>query len=62
METITLEHDDNGNPIIKVNGVKGGRCKDLTKSIEAILGGEVLTQSETCEYYETNTEQEHLTN
>lgn len=41
-----------GNVTIKVEGVKGGECKLLTKELEDALGGERLSEEKTPEYHE----------
>lgn len=38
MKTITIDIDVEGNTTIKVEGVKGKSCKDLTRDIERALG------------------------
>ena len=38
MEQIDLEIDQTGTVIIRVSGIKGGRCKDVTALIEKNLG------------------------
>ena len=44
--------DIDGNFQIKVYGVKGTDCKDLTAEIEAIIGNELLESELTEEYFE----------
>jgi hypothetical protein len=43
-----------GEVTFQVKGVKGGRCVDETKFLEAALGGDaaVVDQQKTSEYYE----------
>jgi hypothetical protein len=38
MEQVTVEIDADGNPTVKVTGVKGSGCKKLTADLEAALG------------------------
>jgi len=38
MKTIKVDIDIHGNTVIKVEGVKGESCKDLTKGLEKALG------------------------
>jgi hypothetical protein len=46
-----------GQVRIEVRGVKGTSCLDLTKDLEAALGGEVESREMTPEAYETIQEQ-----
>jgi hypothetical protein len=41
-----------GEVTFEVKGVKGGSCLDETKFLEAALGGAVIDQQKTSEYYE----------
>jgi hypothetical protein len=41
-----------GEVTFQVKGVKGGGCIDETKFLEQALGGEVVDQQKTGEYYE----------
>jgi hypothetical protein len=41
-----------GEVTFEVKGVKGGSCLDETKFLEAALGGAVIDQQKTGEYYE----------
>ena len=41
-----------GEVTFQVKGVKGASCIDETKFLEAALGGEVIDQQKTGEYYE----------
>ena len=48
---VTIDIDRQGGTVIKVDGVKGASCKDVTKALERSLG--TVTQSKkTPEYYE----------
>ena len=49
---IQIDIDDNGNVSFQVKGVKGGSCLDETKFLEQALGGEVIDQQKTSEFYE----------
>jgi hypothetical protein len=42
----------NGDVSFTVKGVKGASCVDETRFLEQALGGEVLEQQKTGEYYE----------
>lgn len=46
-----------GQVRIEVRGVKGTSCLDLTKDLEAALGGQVESREMTPEAYETVQEQ-----
>jgi hypothetical protein len=48
---ITVEFDDNGEPIISVNGIKGVSCKDASAFLEKGLGIKT-SDTKTKEYYE----------
>ncbi|HSH69926.1 MAG TPA: DUF2997 domain-containing protein [Deferrisomatales bacterium] len=54
MEEIKVTIDAEGNVKVTVFGVKGGKCLELTKELEQLLGGEVEREF-TSEYY-TQTE------
>jgi hypothetical protein len=41
-----------GEVTFQVKGIKGGSCIDETKFLEAALGGEVVDQQKTGEFYE----------
>jgi hypothetical protein len=41
-----------GEVTFQVKGVKGGSCLDETKFLEQALGGEVIDQQKTSEFYE----------
>ena len=41
-----------GEVTFTVKGVKGGSCMDETKFLEQALGGDVLEQEKTSEFYE----------
>jgi hypothetical protein len=48
---VFIEKD--GRVRVEVRGVKGSSCLDLTKGLEAALGGQVLERELTAEAYET---------
>ena len=48
---ITVEFDDNGEPIISVHGIKGVSCKDASAFLEKGLGIKT-NDTKTKEYYE----------
>jgi hypothetical protein len=41
-----------GEVTFQVKGMKGGSCIDETKFLEQALGGDVVDQQKTSEYYE----------
>jgi hypothetical protein len=41
-----------GEVTFQVKGVKGGSCLDETKFLEQALGGDVVDQQKTSEFYE----------
>ncbi len=41
-----------GEVTFQIKGVKGGSCLDETKFLEQALGGEVIDQQKTSEFYE----------
>jgi len=51
MEEIQVEIDQHGNVQIEVSGVEGGKCVDVTKHMEQLLGGEISQREFTREYY-----------
>ncbi len=38
MQTITIIFDEDGNPEIRVAGVKGTKCQDATRAVQRALG------------------------
>lgn len=50
-EVVTLEFDADDNPVIKVEGVKGKSCTQLTEALEKKLGT-VTKDEKTSEYNE----------
>lgn len=50
-EEMEITIDAHGKVSIKVAGVKGGKCLDITKPLEDALG-EVTVREMTSEYYE----------
>ena len=57
---VTIE--ENGQVRLEVRGVKGEGCLELTKELEAALGGQVLSRQMTAEASDTCAEQtqQHL--
>ena len=51
MAEISIEIKPNGEVELKVDGVKGASCMDLTKFLEEALG-EVVDRQHTSEYFE----------
>lgn len=52
MKEIVIDFNNEGNPTIKVNGVKGKSCIDVTKFLEQALGNK-KDDTKTLEYYES---------
>lgn len=52
---IQIDIDDNGNVSFQVKGVKGKKCLEITKELEAVLGI-VKSQEKTAEFYQTETQ------
>jgi hypothetical protein len=52
LQEIDVFVDKNGEVKIEVRGVQGQTCLDLTKNLEAILGGEIVTREMTAEAQE----------
>lgn len=50
-EEIIVIIDQNGEPAVEVNGVKGKSCKDFSKALEQALG-DVTKDTVTKEFYE----------
>jgi Protein of unknown function (DUF2997) len=51
-QDIEITISPTGEVSFTVKGVKGGSCLDETKFLEQALGGGVLDQQKTSEYYE----------
>ncbi len=57
LQEIEVFIDKNGQVQVQVRGVKGTSCLDVTKALEAALGGQVEDRQMTSEAYDTATEQ-----
>lgn len=51
---VLIDVDADGNTVVRVEGVKGSSCKDLTKQIEAALG-KTVKDDKTPEFYQKAT-------
>jgi len=61
VEEVKVTIDEEGNVKVSVFGMKGDRCLEVTRKLEALLGGEVEREF-TSEYYEEEqTERERAT-
>jgi hypothetical protein len=49
---IEIRFHKDGKSTIKVDGVKGSRCTDMTKGILKALGGKTVKEEKTPEFYE----------
>ena len=52
IEEIEVEIGRDGRVILHVRGVKGNRCLDLTRALEQVLGGQVVSREMTSEALE----------
>lgn len=50
MQTVEITIAPDGTPTIKVNGIRGSSCKDITKTVEKALGT-VKSDKPTAEMY-----------
>jgi hypothetical protein len=57
MQEIEVAIDKDGQVKLEVRGVKGMSCLDLTKDLEAALGGQIAERQMTAESQETVGEQ-----
>jgi len=53
LQEIEVLIDKNGQVRVEVRGVKGTSCLDLTKDLDAALGGQVVDRQMTPEAFET---------
>jgi hypothetical protein len=53
LQEIDVYIDENGEVKVEIRGVKGMSCLDLTKDLEAVLGGEIINREMTIEAEET---------
>jgi len=51
-QDIEIVINPKGEVTFQVKGIKGGSCIDETKFLEAALGGDVVEQQKTGEFYE----------
>jgi hypothetical protein len=58
-QVIEVRIDQQGGVTIQVRNVKGPACTDLTRDLEAALGGAVQERQYTLEYDEQEQEQEY---
>lgn len=61
IETVKVVINADGQVVIEVDGAHGPVCLQLTDDIVKMLGGEVLSQQLTQEYYEEQSVSEHIT-
>ena len=54
LEEIEIFIEKDGRVVVQVRGVKGQACLELTRELEALLGGEVELREMTAEAYEPN--------
>lgn len=57
-DKMTISISPTGDVQVKVDGVKGASCKDVSKAIEKALG-QVTSDKLTSEYYETPVNAQH---
>jgi hypothetical protein len=62
MQKISVTIDEDGTIQYDVKGVKGRSCKDLTKFIDSLAGGEVVESRNTGEFCEVETRVEREKN
>ena len=53
LQEIDVWIDKSGNVKIEVRGVKGDGCLELTRELEANLGGDVESREMSSEFYES---------
>ncbi len=56
LQEIEVTIDKDGQVKVAVRGVMGTACLDITKPLEAALGGQVETRQMTADLYETESE------
>jgi len=57
LQEIDVFIEPNGNVKIEVRGAKGKQCLDITKNMEALLGGNVLDRNYTDEFNQETLEE-----
>ena len=57
MEEVRVSIDEAGNVKVTVFGAKGPGCLEITKELEALLGGDLVREF-TSEYYQADEVQE----
>ncbi|MBX9572280.1 MAG: DUF2997 domain-containing protein [Candidatus Obscuribacterales bacterium] len=60
IETVKVVINADGQVMIEVDGAHGPVCLQVTEDIVKMLGGEVLSQQLTTEYYEEQGVSEHI--
>ena len=58
MQEIEISIDKDGNVQTEIAGVEGGKCLELTKVMEELLGGVILERQYKREFYLQNTVEE----
>ena len=53
-QDIEIVINPKGEVTFQVKGIKGGSCLDETRFLEQALGGEIVDQQKTSEFYEQN--------
>lgn len=56
IQEIEVVIDADGNVQVAVQGVKGQTCLDITRGLEAVLGGKVVVRTHTDEFYQNEQE------
>ena len=53
MEKINISIGKDGAVDLQLAGFEGGKCLDVTKALESLLGNEIVERNMTSEYYTT---------
>ncbi|MEA1923433.1 MAG: DUF2997 domain-containing protein [Pseudomonadota bacterium] len=53
MEKINISISTDGAVELQLAGFEGGKCLDVTKTLETLLGNEIVERNLTSEYYVT---------
>ncbi len=53
MEKINITIGTDGAVDLQLAGFEGGKCLDVTKALETLLGNEIVERNLTSEYYTT---------
>ena len=56
MEKIEIKIGEDGSVDLQLSGFSGGKCLEVTKALESMLGNEIVERTMTSEFYQAEEE------